>query len=765
MGNKDHKKPGNGLHRILWTGILLSAVWTTVIGIFCFFAIRNQRMLVLEQAKTEAFASYNKDLAYRRWSSMHGGTYGPVTEITRPNPYLINIEERDIITPSGKMLTLINPAYMTRQVHELAKSDYGVKGHITSLNPIRPENAPNLWEIEALESFVRGETEFNDVGTVGRETYLRFMRPMFVEKSCLKCHTEQGYKEGDLRGGISVSVPLKPYNDTRAATIKTISIAYSIICVMGLFVLGTSFFMLGKQYQRQKYTEGQLRFQATLLDAVEQSVIATDLKGKILYWNPYSERLYGWKKSEVLGLELISIIIPENDKEHAGEDHKKIKEGKSWSSEVSVRNRSGVIFPVLVTASPIYDEEGRISGAISITIDLQEKKKLETQLQQTQKMEGIGTLAGGIAHDFNNILAPIILHSQIAIEDISPANPLHTSMKEIYKAAKRARDLVRQILTFARKGPDNRIILRASLVVKEAVKFLRSTIPTTIDIRCEINTEHDAIFANPTQINQIVMNLCTNAAHAMKEKGGIIEVILDNTDVRQDAQTGAQDLNPGRYLTITVRDTGAGISPHIMDKIFEPYFTTKKSGEGTGLGLAIIHGIVKNYEGDITVKSTPGKGTTFLIYLPLVDEKSLIEEEQRPDLPKGSERILFVDDEKAAVTAMEKILNRLGYKTAVTTSSLNALELFKNNPQIYDLVITDMTMPDMTGKQLALEIRAIRPDVPVILCTGFSDQINEEEAEAAGIDEYMIKPINMEDIAFAIRKALDKKERDLLHKT
>lgn len=757
MSENSRNKHGKEKNRILRICILFCTIWLLVIGTFCFFAIRNQNEIPLLLAKAEASASYDKDIVYRRWSSLHGGTYLPVTETTTPNPYLKHIEERDIYTPSGRMLTLVNPAYMTRQIYELFAEQEDKKGHITSLNPVRPENAPDKWEIEALKSFEQGKTEFQGVNVIDQNEYFRYMRPLFTEKSCLKCHAEHGYKEGDLRGGISISVPLAPYDAVRSATVKIISVVYSILGIMGVFVLIITFSLLNKQYKMQIITEGQLSFQAKLLDTVEQSVIAADINGKILYWNPYSERLYGWKKSEAIGMYLKDLIIPEKSVEHAKKTHMEIKDGQSWSGEVNVQNRAGNIFPVLLTASPIYDDTGEITGGISITIDLSEKKKLESQLQQTQKMEGIGTLAGGIAHDFNNILAPIILHSQMALEDIPPDNPLQTSIKEIYRAAKRARDLVKQILTFARRGKDNRIILRASLVIKEAVKFLRSTIPTTVDINYENKTDHDTISANPTQINQIVMNLCTNAAHSMKERGGSIDVILDSVEIDKDRKNGVTDLQKGEYLTLTVKDSGSGIPPEILDKIFEPYFTTKKSGEGTGLGLAIIHGIVKNCDGDISVKSEPGKGTTFVVYIPLVDEPPVIQEETKKDLPKGSERVLFVDDEEAAVTAMEKILKRLGYSITATTSSLKALELFRDNPESYDLVITDMTMPDMTGETLAEEIRLIRSDIPVILCTGFSDQIDEVKAHDAGIDEFMIKPINMNDIALAIRKVLDKK--------
>ncbi|MBN1905315.1 MAG: DUF3365 domain-containing protein [Deltaproteobacteria bacterium] len=755
MGKEENKKHPVDFNNIPITGILLSLVWIIFIGTACIFAIRNQYQLSIKLAKTEAIASYNKDLAYRRWSSMHGGTYALVTERTIPNPYLEDVKERDIATPSGRALTLINPAYMTRQVHELAEEQYGVKGHITSLNPVRPENAPLPWEMKALEAFEKGESEYLSVDDTGQGKYLRFMRPMITEKSCLKCHAVQGYKEGDIRGGISISVPLSLNNAIEKTSIKAIIIVYTIVCLLGLAALGIILFMRGKHQRIQKIAEDKLRFQAKLLDAVEQSIVATDMNGKIVYCNPYSEKIYGWKRSEVIGHDMMRLMIPEPNMDEALKDHFRVLEGESWSREVYIKNKSGKLFPALVSASPVYNEKGEITGGIAISIDLTEKKKLEAQLQQTQKMEGIGILAGGIAHDFNNILAPIILHSQIAMDDIAQDSPLQVSMKEIYRAAIRARDLVRQILTFARKGQDSRIVLRASLAVKEAMKFLRSTIPATIEIRLDIKTEHDTILANPTQINQIVMNLCANASYDMKEKGGIITVTLDNGDEKDGDRSGC-DLPTGQYLRLSVMDTGPGITPEIINRIFEPYFTTKGPGEGTGLGLAIIHGIVKSHEGGIAVETSPGVGTTFFIYLPLVDGNAVIEEDKKTEIKKGRERVLFVDDEDAAITAMKKILIRLGYTATTSNSSRDALKIFKDNPAGFDLLITDMTMPAMTGLQLVREVRSIRPDMPVILCTGYSDQIDDEKAEMAGVNEFLIKPLSMYDIAGAIRRVLEK---------
>lgn len=385
------------------------------------------------------------------------------------------------------------------------------------------------------------------------------------------------------------------------------------------------------------------------------------------------------------------------------------------------------------------------------------KIKLEEQLSQSQKMESIGTLAGGIAHDFNNILSPIMIHSEMAIDDLPPDSPLQLSMKEIYKAGERARDLVKQILTFSRKRETSSTNLKVGPILKETIKMFRSATPVTIEIIQKIETDNDVIHSNPTQIQQVILNLCTNAVHAMKEKGGILEIGLDEININSSSAPQFQDLKPGPYLKLIFKDTGHGIDEDKIKSIFEPYYTTKGVGEGTGMGLAMVHGIIKHSGGKITVRSEVGKGTTFEVILPRVELDDPIEKEVKTDTPKGSESILIVDDEEAAVKANQQMLEKLGYNVTAKTNSLKALETFKNNPTRFDMVITDMTMPDITGKDLAREMISIRPDIPVIICTGFSNQIDEKKAKEMGIRAFIIKPIVMRKMAQTIRDVLDKK--------
>jgi CheY-like chemotaxis protein len=316
---------------------------------------------------------------------------------------------------------------------------------------------------------------------------------------------------------------------------------------------------------------------------------------------------------------------------------------------------------------------------------------------------------------------------------------------------------VKQILTFARRTEEQKIPLKTSLIVKEAVKFLRSTIPTTTDIRMDIKAKKDTVLADPTQMNEVVMNLCTNATQAMREKGGLLTISLTNEHVGKSGKSPFGNLESGNYLRMSVSDSGAGIAPDIIDKVFEPYFTTKGPGEGTGLGLAIIHGIVQNSGGHVAVESELGKGTTFHVMLPVIEAEAPLNPTVDIQIPRGRERVLCVDDEKTVVGAMQSMLERLGYHVTARANSTEALEVFRDDPEGIDLVITDMTMPNMTGKELARELISIRPDIPIILCTGFSEQIDESRAKKIGINAFMLKPVGMKAMADTIREVLDKR--------
>ena len=411
----------------------------------------------------------------------------------------------------------------------------------------------------------------------------------------------------------------------------------------------------------------------------------------------------------------------------------------------------------------VRDGNGDPKEIVGIWLDITESKvaeeermRLGEQLQQAQKMESIGTLAGGIAHDFNNILSAIIGYAELVKQRLTKDSEIWIFQQQVIRAGMRARDLVQQILAFSRQAPQEYKPLKIHIFVKEALKLLRSTIPTTIEIRQDINPHCGTIMADPTQIHQIMMNLCTNAYQAMRDTGGVLTVGLGEVEVRVDDYLAGLHLTPGRYVRLDVSDTGPGIRPEIKNRIFEPYFTTKDKGEGTGMGLAVVHGIVQSHHGHISVFSELGKGTTFHVYLPCVAmETCATETENEGAIPRGHERILVVDDEEEIISLSRQILEGLGYKVTALTGSIDAWQAFSSHPQDYDLVITDMTMPDMTGAELAVKIFGLRPDMPIVLCTGFSEQISEEKAKSLGIKAYITKPVLRNDFAMVVRRTLD----------
>ena len=404
------------------------------------------------------------------------------------------------------------------------------------------------------------------------------------------------------------------------------------------------------------------------------------------------------------------------------------------------------------------DEKGNPVRIIGTHMDITERKKMMERLKQAQKLEAIGTLAGGIAHDFNNILSPLVGWAEILKMGLPPGDPACGHVDKILAAAWRARDLVLQILTFSRGEDSKAAPVKLQPMIKEAVKLLRSSIPATIDIKTQIDESCPMVMADGVQIHRVLINLATNAFHAMEETGGLLRLSLQRHLMEKDAFSGG-DLAPGGYALIRVSDTGCGIEKDVLSKIFDPYFTTKAKGKGTGLGLSMVRGIVQTFKGDIRVYSEPGKGTEVRVFLPLMDDGAQINPPRQPDLVMGgTERILYVDDEEAIVSMAREMLTQMDYHVTGFTSSEKALEKFKSDPFAFDLVITDLTMPRLTGDQLAREIMAVRPRTPMIICTGFSDRMDEAKCREMGIGGFIMKPISRKELTHCIRRVLEKNQ-------
>ncbi|MFZ5763523.1 MAG: response regulator [Thermodesulfobacteriota bacterium] len=507
--------------------------------------------------------------------------------------------------------------------------------------------------------------------------------------------------------------------------------------------------------------ESELRFR-TLVDQAGDGFFLSDLTGRFVEVNEQACLSLGYSRQELLALTVYDIDADARRLRHRETIWEHMVAGDPITIETIHRRKDGTTFPVEVRLV-LVEMEGK-AYVQGLARDITERRRaaennerLEAQLRQAQKMEAIGTLAGGIAHDFNNILTAIIGYAELLRYDLVPGSEASAKLEEIAKASNRARELVRHILTFSRNKASHREPLQVEPLVKEAVKLLRATIPTTIDIRQHLAPDCPMVLADPTQLHQVVVNLCTNAAQAMEHQGnGTIDLSLTCEEIRDNERAGRLGIESGRYLCLAVRDNGPGIAPEVMEHIFEPYFTTKEFGKGTGMGLAVVHGIVRGCGGGVEVQSEPGQGAVFRLYFPAVEaavEPPAANKEE--PAPGGSERLLFVDDEEMLVRLARSLFTGLGYRVTAMTSSLEALTLFRQNPAAFDCIVTDQTMPALSGLAFAREALAIRPDIPVVLCTGYSAVVDEDKAKDAGIRAFVQKPLVRNDIARVLRRALD----------
>ncbi|XOF33907.1 MAG: DUF3365 domain-containing protein [Candidatus Electrothrix sp. YB6] len=871
--------------------------WSFLInGSLCLF-VRHEWQSVLFIGRKIGLTAIHKDYTYEIWNAQNGGVYVPVSEKNPPNPYLSHLADRDVVTRTGEKLTLVNPAHMTRQIYQLEQELYGISGRVTSLNVVRPENTPDEWEEKALHRFEQGEKDVAELIRKDRETFIRVMVPTITRASCLKCHIEQGYKVGDIRGGISITVPIQEIVDMFQAQFKTSILYHMLIYLIGIAGLVVFYIQTSRQLVRRAAAEQELSVQEQYLLGIVDNIssgiaVYEEQQGHFVVKsvNPAGRRIARLGMEEdVAGRDIAEVFpnmsssgLPEILRRIMQTEHpesfsvaeaivqraqgKEEQEEMQWLEYYVYKVPTGEIvavyedvtagklaqeqlmrrteewentfnaIPDIITlqdsrmriiranqaafdffqmspdellgstchqlfrgagepcpgcpgvrslddmqkhcstiehkpvekffhicSAPVLNKADQFQYFVYIAHDITDKKKLEEELFQARKMEAIGTLAGGIAHDFNNILAAILGYTELARMELPEDNHIKNDLDQIIIAGNRATDLVKQILTFSRKNKHQKKKIQVHLLVKEAVKMMRSSLPTTIAIRENIDPESGLVLADPTNIHQIVINLCTNGYHAIGNAQGVLHITLEQVELSARQMADKPDTEPGKsgsFVRLSVRDSGHGMDEVTMTRIFDPYFTTKEQGAGTGLGLAVIHGVVEDCNGFIEVESTPGEGTAFHVYLPSVEEgdKHDAEEPETP-LPAGHERILFVDDEAPITHISRSVLSNLGYRVTAETRSDRALQLFQEAPDSFDLLITDHTMPGMTGSELARVILEQRPDLPVILCTGYTAALSEEEALQLGIRRYAVKPLNAKKLAEIVREVLDESRK------
>jgi len=498
-------------------------------------------------------------------------------------------------------------------------------------------------------------------------------------------------------------------------------------------------------------------FLETMFKTTPDAIIVVDDEGRVTAANESVFDVYGYHPEELIGQH--SVVLPDFDGESMGRNMQLIEQvyeqGIVRNFETTRKHKNGQRIHVESSVALLKKTDGTVIGAISSTRDITDRIRMQDQLRQAQKMEAIGTLAGGIAHDFNNILGAIIGYTELSQHDTECSSQIRSNLDQVLNAAERARNLVKQILAFSRKSQSEVKPFQVHVILKEALKLMRASISANIEIKVNTTDARDVVLADATQIHQIIVNLCTNAAHAMEKSGGILTVELEPV-VLQDADVIAySDLQTGLYVQLTIRDTGIGIESQNISRIFEPFFTTKGVGKGTGMGLAVVHGIVKSLKGDIKIHSEVGRGTVFHVLLPALEEEVTVSAAVIADPPQGHESVLLVDDEPALLQVGASMMRSLGYQVTAVQKPLEALELFAGDPKAFDLVFTDQSMPELSGFDFAQQVLGLCPDIPVILCTGYSDLVTEEAVLAAGIKAFVVKPLSRLKIGETIRRVMD----------
>jgi two-component system, cell cycle sensor histidine kinase and response regulator CckA len=910
---------------------VLLAAWTGIVIFFLLWNLASYKRASLGDLLTWARTHCEKVALYCRWNAAHGGVYVLVTPETPPNPYL-QAPERDLRTASGRVLTLLNPAYMTRQVHALALKNHSIVGHLTSQKPLRPENAPDPWETQALQALSQGSTEVSSIQEMQGQYYLRLLQPLRVAASCLPCHAAQGYQLGDLRGGICINVPMTPWRAAWRQHIIYSSCGHGLLWLVGIVLVCLGGCRLGKGIRlREQAEEGlrqansdlqqrtaelassntalqaqieerrqveetlreQERFLASIFDGILDGVTVQDTDFNILRANPTAERWFsdavplvgkkcyevkhgrhqpcgdcpvlktlesgqasrfikpkrrnndetGWVEIYVYPLadpasgkvngviEYVRDITEQKKTEAALNDNerfltrifnsiqdgltvldndynivrtnpamerayqqvmplvgKKCYEAYHWRHEpcescpsrrtletgqtaheiVVERNPAGELMRYVdLHTFPLFDANGGgLKGVVENVRDVTEQKQAEEalrqsegQLQQAVKMEAVGCLAGGVAHDFNNIMTAIIGYSELLLMNLEERDPHRQDVQDIFQAAQRAASLTRQLLAFSRKQLMHPQNLNLNTVVANMDKMLRRIISEDIDLVTVLDPSLGTVCADPSQIEQVVLNLAVNARDAMPQ-GGKLTLETANVNLGELYVQRHVQVKPGPYVMLALTDTGQGMNATAKARIFEPFFTTKEQGKGTGLGLSTVYGIVKQSGGFIWVYSEVGEGTTFKIYLPRLDEP-LSEVDgastsSTSDL--GSETILLVEDEPQVRRVAQRMLQQHGYAVLTAADGEEALRLSRQNPRPIHLMLTDVIMPGMSGHEIMKHLRQERPEMKVLYMSGHTENAIVHHGVLDPGIAFLQKPFRHEELLHKVREALEAKQ-------
>lgn len=705
----------------------------------------------IEQARIEARTIFAHNLAYRKWNTKHGGVYVKLDGATRPNPYL-DVADRDLATTAGIKLTMINPFQMTREAYELLRLEDGapVYNRTVSASFLNPENDPDEWEQQALGDFDTGVNETSAITEMQGVPYMRLMRPYITYQGCIKCH--EGYEVGDIRGGMSISVPMQPYLSQEESGRNQIVLTHLILWLLGI----GSLTLLTKNIERSqhKIAESEKKFRVLAESANDWEYWVADQEG-IVFMSPSCEKITGYSREEFQQTPaLLTDIIHQEDRAKYNRYSAQGYSEDSYPVEIRIKAKDGSTRWLSHVWRPIYID-GIIMGRRVSNRDITAQKQLESQLYQVQKMDAIGSLTGGIAHDFNNILTAILGYSLLSLKELPEQSPVKKNIEGIYHAGEKAAALTRQLLAFSRKQVLNMQAVNLCAVVTEMEDMILRLIGEDIRLKVSFNLRDGYVNADRIQLDQVLLNLVVNARDAMPE-GGQISIVLDRVRIEGGSAGKQQGARAGDYIRLCVSDTGEGIPREILDKIFEPFYTTKAQGKGTGLGLATVYGIIKQHNGTISVESEPGHGSRFIILLPAV-QAALSGEELKEDesLVQGTETIVVVDDEQTVCELVADALRPLGYTVETAPCASEAIKLVMASTRKIDLVLTDVLMPGMNGRELAHSLAGLGSEIRVLYMSGYTDNVITPRGRLEEGAHFIGKPFTPYGLAKKIRVVLD----------
>lgn len=726
-----------------WVSII---IWVIAIGISFSWNARQTWISMIAQGKSEGQMAFTKDIAYRIWVTEMGGVYVPVSESVQPNPYL-KVNNRDITSTEGQPLTLVNPAYMTRMVFDLTEHRYGIKGHITSLNLMNPNNVSDDWEKRALRTFETDRKEVSQLMDIDGEPFLRFMRPMIVQKGCLKCHAHMGYQIGDVRGGISVSVPMTANIARAKGVIANLAGGHLLILMLGISLLILSKRQIMNYLFQKNLYEAELNslrnYLSNIIDSMPSMLVGVDVNGDVCQWNQTAIEFTGIKIDDAIGKH-ITELLPEFQSDmtlitesiQTG-DIKKLT-NKLVEKEEKQLYENITIYPLL--------SDGIEGAAIRID-DVTKEHELEEQLIHSRKMDAIGQLAGGVAHDFNNMLGGIMGAAElIKIQKCGGDKKCTKLVDMIMQASGRASELTSKLLAFGRKGKLVSTSIDVHSIINDAVTILKRSVDKKVHISVFANAEHFTVVGDNSGLQNVLINMGINSSHAMPDGGELIIETRNISLTEAYCSASSFDIYPGEYIEIEVKDTGCGIPFEDLGKIFDPFYTTKPVGKGTGLGLASAYGMIQDHHGAVNVYSEKNVGTSFHIQLPCSDE-FLTPTDFHVETFTGSGKILLVDDEELIRISGEWMLTELGYDVLVASDGAEAVDIFQQYQNEIDIVLMDMIMPIMNGHEAFFKMKEIDNNCRVIISSGFTNNNRTNELMEAGLCGFIKKPYRIHDLS------------------